>query len=54
MALMALDHTRTFLTNVAYAPTDLARTYPALFFTRWTSRSCTPALLSSWPASARF
>lgn len=45
MALMALDHTRTFLTNVTYAPTDLARTYPALFFTRWTSQSCTPMFL---------
>ena len=45
MALMALDHTRTFLTNVAYAPTDLARTYPALFFTRWTSQYCTPLFL---------
>lgn len=45
MALMALDHTRTYLTNVAYAPTDLARTYPALFFTRWTSQYCTPLFL---------
>ena len=45
MALMALDHTRTFLTNVSFAPTDLARTYPALFFTRWTSQSCTPLFL---------
>lgn len=45
MALMALDHTRTYLTKVAYAPTDLARTYPALFFTRWTSQYCTPLFL---------
>lgn len=45
MALMALDHTRTFLTDVPYAPTDLARTYPALFATRWTSQYCTPLFL---------
>jgi uncharacterized membrane protein len=37
MALMALDHTRTFFTNVPYDPTDLTRTFPALFFTRWIS-----------------
>lgn len=45
MALMALDHTRTYLTNIAYAPTDLTRTFPALFFTRWTSQYCTPLFL---------
>jgi uncharacterized membrane protein len=45
MALMALDHTRTFLTEVPFSPTDLARTYPALFFTRWTSQYCTPLFL---------
>ena len=45
MALMALDHTRTYLTNVPYAPTDLTRTFPALFFTRWTSQYCTPLFL---------
>lgn len=45
MALMALDHTRTYLTNVSYAPNDLARTFPALFFTRWTSQYCTPLFL---------
>ena len=45
MALMALDHTRTFLTDVPFQPTDLARTYPALFFTRWTSQYCTPLFL---------
>jgi uncharacterized membrane protein len=43
MALMALDHTRTFLTNIAYNPSDLTRTFPALFFTRWVSHFCTPS-----------
>lgn len=45
MAVMALDHTRTFLTNVSYSPTDLTRTYPALFATRWLSHFCTPLFL---------
>jgi uncharacterized membrane protein len=45
MALMALDHTRTFFTNVTYNPTDLARTFPALFATRWSSHLCTPFFL---------
>ena len=45
MALMALDHTRTFFTNVPYNPTDLTRTFPALFFTRWISHFCTPLFL---------
>lgn len=45
MVLMALDHTRTFLTNVSYNPTDLVRTFPALFFTRWSSHLCTPFFL---------
>jgi uncharacterized membrane protein len=45
MVLMALDHTRTFLTNATFNPTDLARTYPALFLTRWSSQYCTPFFL---------
>ncbi len=45
MAIMALDHTRTFLTNVPYNPSDLTRTFPALFFTRWISHFCTPLFL---------
>src|SRR5262245_39022678 len=45
MVLMALDHTRTFLTKAAFNPTDLARTYPALFLTRWSSQYCTPFFL---------
>lgn len=45
MALMALDHTRTFLTNVAYNPSDLTRTFPSLFLTRWVSHFCTPLFL---------
>ena len=45
MALMALDHTRTFLSNVTYNPSDLTRTFPVLFLTRWVSHFCTPMFL---------
>jgi uncharacterized membrane protein len=45
MVLMALDHTRTFLTNVTYNPSDLTQTYLALFLTRWVSHFCTPVFL---------
>ncbi len=45
MAIMALDHTRTFFTNASYNPSDLTRTFPALFFTRWSSHFCTPLFL---------
>lgn len=45
MVLTALDHTRTFLTNVPYNLSDIARTFPALFLTRWVSHFCTPFFL---------
>jgi uncharacterized membrane protein len=45
VALMALDHTRTFFTSATYNPADLTRTFPALFFTRWISHFCTPLFL---------
>jgi uncharacterized membrane protein len=43
MVLMALDHTRNFLSNAQFAPVDLAHTTPALFFTRWVTHFCAPA-----------
>ena len=43
MVLMALDHTRSFLSNAQFAPVDLAHTTPALFFTRWVTHFCAPA-----------
>ena len=43
MVLMALDHTRGFLSNAQFAPVDLAHTTPALFFTRWVTHFCAPA-----------
>lgn len=42
MILMALDHTRAFLSDARFAPIDLAHTTPALFLTRWVTHFCAP------------
>src|SRR6185369_11170029 len=42
MVIMALDHTRDFLTYVGTAPEDLAHTNGALFFTRFITHYCAP------------
>jgi uncharacterized membrane protein len=42
MVLMALDHTRDFLTSVRTAPEDLAHTSGALFFARFITHFCAP------------
>lgn len=42
MAIMAIDHTRDYLTNIPFEPEDVAHTYPALFFARWITHFCAP------------
>ena len=45
MILMALDHVRDFISRDAmqFSPTDLARTTPTIFFTRWITHFCAPS-----------
>jgi uncharacterized membrane protein len=42
MVIMALDHTRDFMSGLRFAPEDLAHTYGALFFTRVITHYCAP------------
>ncbi len=45
MVVMALDHVRDHLTNVPYAPEDLAQTSVPLFLTRWITHFCAPVFV---------
>lgn len=42
MVIMALDHTRDFLSYPGYPPEDMAHTNGALFFTRFITHICAP------------
>src|ERR1700761_5305792 len=42
MVIMAIDHSRDFLTNIPFEPEDITHTFPALFFTRWITHFCAP------------
>lgn len=42
MVIMALDHTRDFISNLRFPPEDLAHTYGVLFFTRFITHYCAP------------
>jgi uncharacterized membrane protein len=45
MALMALDHTRDFFSNITHDPLDLKQTFPALFLVRWITHYCAPVFV---------
>lgn len=55
MVIMALDHTRDFLHAGAmqFAPDDLTRTTPAIFFTRWVTHLCAPVFVLTAGLGAR-
>jgi len=42
LVVMAIDHSRDFLSNIPFEPEDVTHTFPALFFTRWITHFCAP------------
>jgi uncharacterized membrane protein len=42
MVIMALDHVRDYVSGLQFPPEFLARTWPALFYTRWITHFCAP------------
>lgn len=52
MVVMVLDHARDFYFGMRVDPTDLAQTWPFLFFTRWITHYCAPGFVLLAGASA--
>lgn len=56
MMLMAIDHIRDYVAQSAqqFLPTDLTRTTPAIFLTRWITHFCAPVFILTAGLSAYF
>ena len=56
MMLMAIDHVRDYVARSAqqFLPTDLTRTTPAIFFTRWITHFCAPVFVLTAGLGAYF
>jgi uncharacterized membrane protein len=56
MIIMALDHVRDFFhaDAIVFSPTDLTRTSPILFFTRWITHYCLPVFMFAAGSGAFF
>jgi len=54
MIIMAIDHVRDFFDHysMSFSPTDLARTTPIMFFTRWITHFCMPVFMFAAGAGA--
>lgn len=45
MVIMALDHVKSYFTEIRFDPLDLSQTSPELFFTRWITHFCAPVFV---------